>query len=52
MYAFGSVVSGGFDVEKSDVDLIVELGIYAATREGRKVYFCYGVISKIFLNER
>jgi predicted nucleotidyltransferase len=51
MYAFGSVVSGGFDVEKSDVDLIVELASMPPLEKGEKLLLLWSDLEDLFKRE-
>ena len=51
VYAFGSVVSGGFDKESSDIDLIVELAPMAPLEKGEKLLSLWNDLERLFNRE-
>jgi predicted nucleotidyltransferase len=48
IYAFGSVVSGKFDKESSDIDLIVELAPMPPLEKGEKLLSLWNDLENLF----
>lgn len=51
IYAFGSVVSGGFDKDRSDIDLIVELAPMPPLEKGEKLLSLWNDLEGLFNRE-
>jgi predicted nucleotidyltransferase len=51
IYAFGSVVSGGFDKESSDIDLIVELMPMPPLEKGEKLLSLWNDLEDLYKRE-
>lgn len=51
LYAFGSVVTGGFDRESSDIDLIVELESMPPLEKGEKLLSLWNELEELYGKE-
>jgi len=48
MFAFGSSVSGNFDINKSDIDLLVEIDIPDPVEKGEKILSLWDKLELFF----